>query len=174
MTVRRAIAADAAGIAQIHVRSYDESYRGIAPPEVFEGLTLDRRRAQWEAFFKAANPAAPAHIAEIDGTPAGFCTGLAADGAIGWIKTLYVLRDAQRTGLGRGLMAAVLADLMALGSRTARLDVAEGNVAAEGFYRALGGTAVSRQVDPGPIWKSVTITYEWADLEALAGALRRG
>ncbi len=45
MPIRRATAADAEAIAAIHVAAYDETYRGIAPPEVFEGLTLERRTA---------------------------------------------------------------------------------------------------------------------------------
>jgi hypothetical protein len=55
-----------------------------------------------------------------------------------------------------------------------RLDVAEGNDRAAGFYQALGGTPTTSQVDPGPIWKSVTSTYEWRDLGALIAAARRG
>lgn len=171
MAIRRATAADAGRIAEVHVLSYDESYRGIAPPEIFEVLTLERRSAQWDGFFRAANPAAPAHVAETGGEVVGFCSGFAGDGGMGWIKALYVLRSAQRMGHGRGLMAATLADLAGRGCHAIRLDVAEGNGPAEAFYRALGGTAVSRQVDPGPIWKSVTNTYEWTDIAALARAL---
>jgi ribosomal protein S18 acetylase RimI-like enzyme len=174
MGIRRASAADADRMAEIHVQAYDETYRDIAPAEVFEGLTLERRQTQWRGFFAANNGLAPARVAEVGGETVGFCTGLAADGGIGWIKTLYLLRKAQRTGLGRALMAAVLDDLTALGSRSVRLDVAEGNGPAEGFYRALGGEPVSRQIDPGPIWKSVTLTYEWRDLDALARALHGG
>ncbi|WP_439572681.1 GNAT family N-acetyltransferase [Phreatobacter sp.] len=173
MAIRRATAADAGRIAEIHVQSYDESYRGIAPPEIFEGLTVERRRGQWERFFSTAGDTTSAHVAELGNETVGFCSGLAADGEIGWIKTLYVLRRAQRTGIGQALMAAVLADLIPLGSRTLRLDVAEGNERAEAFYRALGGIPVSRQVDPGPIWKSVTLTYEWTDLATLARVLGR-
>ncbi len=174
MGIRRASPEDADRMAEIHVQAYDESYRDIAPPEIFEGLTFERRQAQWRGFFAAANPAAPAHVAEAGAGTVGFCTGLAAASDIGWIKTLYLLRSAQRSGLGRALMAAVLDDLVTLGSRTVRLDVAEGNANAEGFYRALGGVPVSRQVDPGPIWKSVTLTFEWRDMDALARTLTRG
>ena len=46
MAIRRATAADAKVIAAIHVAAYDETYRGLAPPEVFEGLNLERRTAQ--------------------------------------------------------------------------------------------------------------------------------
>jgi ribosomal protein S18 acetylase RimI-like enzyme len=173
MGIRRALPADADRIAEIHVQAYDETYRGIAPPEAFTVLNVARRQAQWRGFFATPNAATSAHVADIAAETVGFCTGLAAEGGIGWIKTLYVLRKAQRTGLGRSLMAAVVDDLVTLGSRSVRLDVADGNLPAEAFYRSLGGAPVSQQIDSGPVWRSPTTTYEWDDPHALRRALAR-
>jgi ribosomal protein S18 acetylase RimI-like enzyme len=173
MGIRRASAADADRIAEIHVQAYDESYRDIAPPEAFTILNFERRQAQWRGFFATPHAATSAHVAESHAEVVGFCTGLAVEGGMGWIKTLYVLRKAQRFGLGRALMTAVLDDLATFGSQAVRLDVADGNIAADAFYRSLGGFPASRQVDPGPVWKSPTTTYEWADLGTLRRMLRR-
>lgn len=176
MTIRRATAADAEAIAAIHVAAYDETYRGIAPPEVFEGLTLERRTAQWRRFFAEPPPDAVAFLIEQDGEAAGFgSNGIDRSGAspIGWIKAVYLLKRAQGRGLGLAMMATLAEDLATRGVREVRLDVAVGNDHAEAFYQRLGGRLLSSQVDPGPIWKSPTRTYGWDDAAILAAAARR-
>jgi ribosomal protein S18 acetylase RimI-like enzyme len=176
MAIRRATAADAEAIAAIHVAAYDETYRGLAPPEVFEGLNLERRTAQWRRFFAEPRPDAAAFLIEQDGEAAGFgSNGIDRSGLapIGWIKAVYLLKRAQGRGLGLAMMATLAEDLMSKGVSEIRLDVAVGNDHAEAFYQRLGGALLSSQVDPGPIWKSPTRTYGWTDAAALAGAASR-
>lgn len=176
MAIRRATAADADAMAAIHVAAYDETYRGIAPPEVFEGLNLDRRTAQWRRFFAEPHPDAAAFVArdgdDLVGFGSGFLDRSPAE-PVGWIKTVYLLKRGQGRGLGLALMAALADNLSAMGAGPVRLDVAEGNDRAEAFYRHLGGRVLSRQTDPGPIWRSVTCTYGWDDAATLVAAARR-
>ncbi|MDP2803523.1 MAG: GNAT family N-acetyltransferase [Phreatobacter sp.] len=176
MAIRRATAADAEAIAAIHVAAYDETYRGLAPPEVFEGLNLERRTGQWRRFFAEPPPDAAAFVIEPDGEPVGFgSNGIDRSGIlpIGWIKAVYLLKRAQAQGLGLAMMATLAEDLAAKGAREVRLDVAVGNDRAEAFYQRLGASFLSSQVDPGPIWKSPTRTYGWNDVAALASAAGR-
>ncbi|MCZ8316767.1 GNAT family N-acetyltransferase [Phreatobacter sp.] len=176
MAIRRATAADAEAIAAIHVAAYDETYRGIAPPEVFEGLNLERRTAQWRRFFAEPQPDAAAFVIDQDGEPVGFgSNGIDRRGPspIGWIKAVYLLKRFQGRGLGLAMMATLADDLAAKGVREVRLDVAVGNDPAEAFYRRLGAGFLSAQVDPGPIWKSPTRTYGWTDAAVLAAAAGR-
>jgi ribosomal protein S18 acetylase RimI-like enzyme len=176
MAIRRATAADAEAIAAIHVAAYDETYRGIAPPEVFEDLNLERRTGQWRRFFAEPRPDAAAFLIEQDGRASGFgSNAVDRSGAtpVGWIKALYLLKRAQGCGLGRAMLATLAEDLAAKGAHQVRLDVAAGNDHAEAFYQRLGGTLLSSQVDPGPIWKSPTRTYGWDKARLLAEAARR-
>lgn len=176
MAIRRATAADAEAIAAIHVAAYDETYRGLAPPGVFEGLNLDRRTGQWRRFFAEPPPDAAAFVIEQGGEPVGFgSNGIDRSGTapIGWIKAVYLLKRAQGRGFGLAMMATLAEELAAKSAREVRLDVAVGNDHAEAFYQRLGGTLLSSQIDPGPIWKSPTRTYGWDDAAALASAARR-
>lgn len=177
MAIRPAVAADADRIAAIHVAGYEETYRDLAPPEVFARLDLSYRTAQWRAYFAIPDPLAGTFVAEQGSEVVGFGAGLAPPGragGIGIVKALYILRRAQGLGLGRALMARLAADLAGRGASGVRLDVVDGNEPAAGFYRALGGRPTTRQVDPGPVWRSPTQSYEWADVSDLTSAARGG
>ena len=43
MNIRAAVAADARGIAEVHVRSWQAAYRGQIPDSVLAGLSVDAR-----------------------------------------------------------------------------------------------------------------------------------
>lgn len=80
----------------------------------------------------------------------GFAVALAADGRLigsvmagyeghrGWINYLAVAPQAQRAGLGRGLMAWAEAWLRARGCPKINLQIRRDNLAAIGFYQAIG------------------------------------
>lgn len=48
VTIRPATVDDAAAIAQVHVRSWQEAYAGIVPAEHLSGLDAHARTPQWE------------------------------------------------------------------------------------------------------------------------------
>jgi hypothetical protein len=47
LTVRRAELRDAAGIAAVHVASWQEAYRGLLPQEYLESLSVRDRIETW-------------------------------------------------------------------------------------------------------------------------------
>ncbi len=47
LELRPAAVADADGIAEVHVRSWQEAYRGLMPQEVLDGLSVSERAANW-------------------------------------------------------------------------------------------------------------------------------
>jgi ribosomal protein S18 acetylase RimI-like enzyme len=76
-------------------------------------------------------------VAELDGTIAGTVMG-GYEGHRGWINYLAVSPDHQRQGVGRALMAAVEAKLLALGCPKINLQVRTSNTAVIQFYGHLG------------------------------------
>lgn len=91
------------------------------------------------------------YVAERDGQVVGCAVVGELDG-VPMIWKLYVRPEAQRTGAGRALLEAVLADLPA-DADAVRLDHAEGNDRAHAFYTSQGfvethrhGDAADRQV----------------------------
>lgn len=165
--------ADAAALGQVHVSSWRETYPGLLP----------------QAALARMSPRIHAHrfARELTHAQAGQVTLLAegADGAVGYVSgallkgdgraadaevfTLYVLRSAQRAGVGRGLLRGAARVLRAEGARSLMLFVLTGNERARGFYERMGGEAFAEVASQG--WgEGLTETaYRWPDITALAG-----
>ena len=86
------------------------------------------------------------------------------------IATLYVLRSAQGTGLGRALFTAGARVMAARGAGVLVLWVLRDNLHARGFYERLGGVVdrAGEEFVGGAVVPSVR--YRWPDLKGwLAG-----
>ncbi len=169
MAVRMATVDDAAAIAAIHVAAWRETYRGLVPDAVLDGLSVEARTVEWRR--RLGLPGGAAAVA-VDGGVVGFGScgpqrdpGLGTDGEI---YTLYVLVRAQRRGWGRGLMAALAGALRAHGRQSASLWVAEANVPARRFYEALDGRLAGAKVQPGDGFALAEVAYAWDRLDGLA------
>jgi ribosomal-protein-alanine N-acetyltransferase len=74
---------------------------------------------------------------EDDGTVLGYA-GLAVGQGEGWINNIAVRRDAQRRGIGRALLEALLAEGRRHQVKQVLLEVAADNAAAQRLYAAYG------------------------------------
>jgi phosphoribosylanthranilate isomerase len=165
---RRATPADAAALGQAHVAAWREAYAGLIPDAVLAGLDPRQRAAMWhDAMAKGTI----VQVAERDGAIVGFgSSGPQRDPTLscaGEIHAIYVLRSAQRQGVGRTLMSAMARDLLAQGHASAALWVLEGNTPARRFYAALDGREVARREQQRDGFSAVGIAYGWEDLTAL-------
>jgi ribosomal protein S18 acetylase RimI-like enzyme len=140
--VRRAVPDDAASIAAVHVRTWQLAYRGLMADEVLDGLSVAQREQQWRGDLREANPAV--YVAVEAETVVGFCAVAApsrdgdADDGVAEIGAIYVLPSAWRSGVGRALMNAALADLRAEQWRWVTLWVLADNQRARDFYAGFG------------------------------------
>ncbi|GAA2520113.1 ribosomal protein S18-alanine N-acetyltransferase [Pilimelia columellifera] len=100
---------------------------------------------QWSAgMFWNELAAGRRYLVALDGsgTVAGYA-GLAFAGPDeAWVQNLAVRRDAQRQGIGRVLLEALLADARQRGARQVLLEVAADNGPAQRLYDAYGFGAV--------------------------------
>ncbi len=150
--LRPATSADRAALGALHVACWRESYAGILPQAVLDGLSADGRAAGWRGILAAAGPDKTAVIlAEAGGEPVGFISygrqrhvPLAARYP-GEIEAIYLLRCAQRIGTGRALMAEAARGFAARGIAAASLWVLDRNAAARAFYAALGGVPTGHE-----------------------------
>ncbi len=154
--IRPARPDDAPAIARVHVRAWQETYAGLLPPEAIAARTEGDRLALWTRVLRAPIAGGAILAAERDGAVAGFgqsgpqrTQALRDMGHTGEVWCLYLLASAQRTGLGRALMGALLDALAGDGHRSAAVWVLRDNPAA-GFYARLGGVPVLEGADaPG-------------------------
>jgi len=139
--VREARPDDAAGVARVHVRSWQVGYRGLLPDDQLDGLRPEDRAVRYD--FTGRDPQLPATLVAVEeGVICGFVTtGPAGDAdaaGCGEVLALYVDPDAWGRGVGRGLMTEGRAVLVRRRFTEAVLWVLVGNARAERFYVADG------------------------------------
>jgi GNAT superfamily N-acetyltransferase len=146
--IRDARPSDAAQLALVHVRSWQEAYRGLVPQAYLDGLDPVQRRPGWERTLDRTDPArGGVLVAEDDARLVGFASyGPSRDddagpGPTGEVFAIYLLPEAWGHGTGRQLMDAAVAGLTAAGYERAALWVLDGNARARRFYQAAGWTA---------------------------------
>ena len=171
--LRAATAADAPAIAHVHQESWRTTYSGILPRDVIEHLAGRRSEANWRARLEAAHDMEAVWLAQDeDGRVLGFAAcGTARhrlEGLEAEIYALYVLRDAQRRGVGRALVAECARHFVRHGRFGFYLWVLKAN-RARMFYEALGGTEVAEKSERLGLHSFSEIAYAWHDLSVLVG-----
>ncbi|MGE6785850.1 N-acetyltransferase family protein [Ensifer adhaerens] len=165
VTIRQATPADADAIAQFHVRVWRQTYRDLAPPEVYAALDENRRRSTWREKLTAEDPDQIVFLVELGERPvaigAAGAPSAAIFGDLGEIRNLYVDPDVKRQGLGRLLLSRLALHLRERGFPGVGVGVVDGNEAAIAFYDALGGQRAGEYMDAGPIWRSRNIVFVW-------------
>ena len=180
-SIRRAQLEDAEAIAAVHVRAWKESYTGLVPAEMLASLSVAERADCWHRILGKPDPAIATAVFVACG-PGGTVVGLSACGLQrsadlagagfgGEFQAIYILRAAQRRGIGRALMGAMAQDLANRGLQGGALWVLAGNQPAMNFYDVLGGGVVAEREDKrGEGIVFAQIAYGWATVALLATA----
>ena len=155
MVLRRAVLADADGLALLHMRSWQAGYRGIVADDVLNGLRLVDFARRWNGRLSGAEPSTMTFLAEREGRLAGFC--VAGPSTLGdegpqtaEVYALYVEPDFYRQGTGRMLLARAVVHLRDTGFSQAALWVLTENRRGRLFYEA-NGWKDSRRTNVLPI-----------------------
>ena len=147
-SVRGADPADAAAIAEVHVRSWQIAYRGIVPDDVLDGLSVAQRERMWGDLLAHGAGGPLVLVAERDDHVIGFCSALtqARDGAgDAEITAIYVEPGHWREGVGAALLSAALQELRCAGQTAVTLWMFAANDRALAFYRRFGFLADGAQ-----------------------------
>jgi ribosomal protein S18 acetylase RimI-like enzyme len=140
LTLRSATPDDALAVATVHVRAWQEGYRGLVADDYLAALKPEHRAARYD--LGASDPARPSTtVAVRDGVVCGFATigpCREASAQTGELFALHVDPSAWGTGAGRALIANARARLRARGFTEAVLWVLVGNERAQRFYRIDG------------------------------------
>jgi ribosomal protein S18 acetylase RimI-like enzyme len=167
--LRHAGPADAEALARVHVQAWREAYVGQLPNAVLQGLDPARRAAMWRDAMAAQT--VQVQLAIQDDEIVGFgASRPQSDPALpfaGEISAIYVLRCAQRLGIGRRIMAAMAQDMLARSLPSTSLWVLETNAPARRFYAELGGVEVARLTRAREGASAVSVAYGWDDVRIL-------
>jgi ribosomal protein S18 acetylase RimI-like enzyme len=144
--IRRGRPEDAARVAWVHLRAWQQTYAGLIPESYLDALMdgLPERTARWRGWLEETPP----WVAVSDpGEVIGFAAyGPARDedaipSVTGEIWGIYVLAEHWDQGIGRRLMDACLASLREDGFAETTLWVLDRNVRARRFYERGGWRA---------------------------------
>ena len=167
ITVREAKEADLPRVAEIKVRSWEDTYAALIEPDVLRPF-LDVQ-AQLAILRKTFRETATLLLVAEDrqGTVVGFGLTYLGRSPDPWLESLHVARASRGTGAGTALMRKAAQRLQDLGYRTLRLGVVAGNDAAARFYLRLGATNAGREPASWArgVWHEI---YRWDDLSKLA------
>lgn len=159
---------DAAALARVHVRSWRETYVGLLPGPFLAQMNTAAYARRWRRQLMICEPGEVVLCAEGVGGLVGYCAA-STDGALTEVSTLYIIRPAQRRGLGRRLLASAAQVGRAKGASALQLWVLDGNARARGFYEHLGGVAgEQRTLGHGGADLRET-AYRWHDIRQLSG-----
>lgn len=167
--IRPASLADAEAIAFVHVTSWQETYSGLIPKHVLSSVSVSERATRWESILSGQSQSRSSeYVAEVDGEIVGFGScgpqreaDLGEQGFTGEIAAIYVLRRAQRIGLGTALMRTMVEHLRLDDHRGYSLWVLGQNLPARAFYETLGGMPVAERMDVRDYGSLAEVAYGW-------------
>ncbi len=162
LVVRRAQVGDVAAIAQVHVQSWREAYRGIIPQRYLEGLSLPAHERQWR---RSLADGGWAFVAEWERQLVGFASGglsRTRKDVSGELYVLYVLKSVQGRGVGRALFDACHLELARWGHHGMLVWVLADNPA-RGFYEHLGGEPAGESMVSIAGIRLPEAAYVWRD-----------
>lgn len=154
MLLREAHPADAAAVADVHVRSWQVGYRGLLPDQYLDTLQAEDRAQHYR--FGDPDPLQPTTVVALErGTICGFATTGPSRGDdhddAGELFALYVDPDRWGRGIGRALLAEARALMARQGFEQAVLWVLLGNERAERFYH-IDGWAPNGRKRQDTVW----------------------
>lgn len=148
LSLRRARPDDAAAIAQVHVASWQTTYRGLIPNEVIDSFTVSVRTERWQRILgEPAKNAATFVAIAAEAALAGFISVGPSKEPLahtpGQIYALYLLPNHQGRGLGRWLMTRAVGFLAEHRLIPFQARAVLGNTRARQAYAAWGGEEVA-------------------------------
>jgi GNAT superfamily N-acetyltransferase len=155
---------DAAELARAHVRAWRETYRGLLPDLWLDRLSVPVQTRRWRQRLTRARDGEVVLVAEGPAGVIGYCEGVGAE-----VHTLYLIRDAQKVGLGRRLLVATARVLEAHGATALSLWVLDGNANARAFYVHLGACPHAHRPVTGWGGGFTETCFAWKDIGMLTG-----
>src|SRR6266545_3928292 len=176
--IREATVEDSDALARVQLRSWRTAYANLLPADYLAHFTHAEQAQDWRDMLSDETHD-PLYVAEsAAGEVVGYVLGRTEaswDGPYtSELVALHVLQPYQRQGIGRGLIAAVAAELKRQGHSALMLSVLAANPA-RAFYERLGGRLLGeKQVE---IWEhtiAAEVVYGWDDIARLCASFGKG
>jgi len=141
LRVRPAEPADAVALGALHVRAWQEAYRGVMPDAYLDALSAAQRAELWARALAEPGPGTELLVATRGGAALGFAAVGPARRPPPGPRELYALNvdpPSYRTGVGAALLRAFEDWARGQGAASAVLWVVRENARARAFYQRRG------------------------------------
>lgn len=171
LTIRPAEPADAAGVAEVNLRSWKVTYQGLFDERTLNGQSLDDQLRVWRALLTEPSPSQQYFVA-LDGEQVmGYVgAGRNADTRSPFQAELFgvvVLPGRHGQGIGTRLLGTQAQWLRVRGWQSMQYWMMESNPF-RAFYESRGGLLLDQQREVEFGGKKVTVvSYGWPDLDPL-------
>jgi L-amino acid N-acyltransferase YncA len=171
MIIRTANLEDAPGIAKVHVRSWQQTYKGMISDVYLDNLSIEERLIFWKNKLSSPNDKAHVLVAENDnGEIFGFATfGIERSGnqeKEGELYAIYLLSSIKRQGIGTRLLYEGTQLLRKQNIESLLVWVLDENPNRK-FYENFNPEKVATKVVQIGDSSCKEIAYKWDDLDAL-------
>ena len=139
--IRAGSVEDADAIAEVHVKSWQTTYRGIMPELFLQELSVEDRSSMWKKSLRAGEPemlVAYADEAMVGWIAFGACRDADKESTWAEVEALYVLPEFWGRGIGRRLSNSALQLLRSAGYSFVALWVLSENHDARAFCNRIG------------------------------------
>jgi ribosomal protein S18 acetylase RimI-like enzyme len=138
---------DAKEVAIVHVRSWQEAYRGIMPDKLLDALSIESSTSAWGK--NLLDEAQTTTLYTENSEVIGFCNfGMSRDSdaleSDGEIRAIYILKEYWSNGIGSKLILNCFEVLKSLGFSSVRVWVLDSNERAIQFYQNSGFNLVGK------------------------------
>ncbi len=137
LRLRPAREADAATVAELHLASWRDTYRGMLCDSFLDEEAPRLFPTHWSRALAQRPLPGLVMLATVTGDPAGF-VALWRRAEVAYVDHLHVRPGLRGAGIGRTLLRHAAARMQQRGCRCAELEVLAGNARAIRFYEALG------------------------------------
>jgi GNAT superfamily N-acetyltransferase len=171
MRIRKATPADAQGIFQVRVKSWQSCYAGILPARYLASLDSEDHLLEWKTELENINHSRVTFVAEDEG---GIIVGYASAGPerygdpifSGELYAIYLLQPNQHQGTGSRLLQAVARELTSSGHQSMLVWALAANPT-RSFYESLGGEVVDQKDIEIAGGNYTEVAYGWRNIQPL-------
>jgi GNAT superfamily N-acetyltransferase len=168
VSIRKATLEDAHDIASVHILTWQETYRSIAPQQYLDSLSIATRTTEWKSRLEKGE--SDTFVAILDGRLCGFVDGGRARKQVRDFDVEFysvnVYSTAQGRGIGRLLIRRLAETFRANGHTKAAVWVLADNPSRH-FYEHIGAQEIGQSVLSIGDVDLPEIGYGWQDLRTL-------
>lgn len=168
MNIRRAAQIDAANIAHVHVKSWQQSYKGLVDSYYLSQMSIDERTARWKEWLPQKS-----HIVFVLEDEERNLCGFISGGPIRShhpyeceVYAFYLLKHVQQKGFGTKMLRMFAAELAANGNTSMIVWVLKDNPSKQA-YISLGGKKIDEEQIVIGNQELTEECFAWLDLEAI-------